>query len=208
MLIVGAKGCAKDLLEILHVNEYERDIYFYDDVSDDVPDLIYGRFPVIRSIDEAALLFTKNPEFSLGVGNPKIRKELLDKMRSIGGKIVTVLSKDAKIGHFNTLIGDGVIVSGGVHITNDVSIGTGTLINLNCTISHDVTISEFCELRPGAHITGHVKMGSFCNIGAGAVILPRIILGDNVTVGAGAVVTRNVEDNVTVVGVPAKVLMK
>jgi maltose O-acetyltransferase len=38
--------------------------------------------------------------------------------------------------------------------------------------------------------------------------LPRIILGDNVIVGAGAVVTKIVNDNVTVVGVPAKLLMK
>ncbi len=86
----------------------------------------------------------------------------MDKMKSIGGEIVTVLSKDSKIGHFNTIIGDGVIVSGGVHITNDVNIGTGTLINLNCTISHDVKIGEFCELSPGAHITGHVKIGLYC----------------------------------------------
>jgi sugar O-acyltransferase (sialic acid O-acetyltransferase NeuD family) len=208
MLIIGAKGCAKDLLQIIHVNGYDEDVRFYDDISDDVPDLIYNRFPVIRSMTEAARLFLKDPSYCLGVGNPKSRKELYDKMNAAGGKIRTVISKDARVGHFDTVIGEGVIVSAGVQITNNVSIGDGTLINLNCTISHDVTIGAFCELRPGVHITGHVKTGSFCNIGTGAVILPGVVLGDYVTVGAGAVVTKNVGNAVTVIGVPAKPFRK
>ena len=44
------------------------------------------------------------------------------------------------------------------------------------------------------------------NIGARAVILPGLIIGSGATVGAGAVVTKNVSENVTVVGNPARPL--
>jgi hypothetical protein len=68
-----------------------------DDFSIDNPEFIYERFPLISSLDEAAFLFTKNTKFSIGVGNPKIRKELMDKMRSIGGEIVTSYLKILKL---------------------------------------------------------------------------------------------------------------
>ena len=43
-------------------------------------------------------------------------------------------------------------------------------------------------------------------VGCGAKILGPIKIGNNVKVGANAVVTKNVEDNMTVVGIPGKVL--
>ena len=43
-----------------------------------------------------------------------------------------------------------------------------------------------------------------CWIGAGAIILPGVKIGKMAIVGAGAVVTKDVPDNTTVVGIPAK----
>ena len=51
-------------------------------------------------------------------------------------------------------------------------------------------------------------MDEMCLIGTGAVILPGVQLGKNVTVGAGAVVNKNVAANITVIGIPAKPLLK
>ncbi len=45
-------------------------------------------------------------------------------------------------------------------------------------------------------------------IGAGAKIIGGIVIGDNVKVGANAVVVKNVPENVTVVGIPAKIVTK
>lgn len=40
----------------------------------------------------------------------------------------------------------------------------------------------------------------------GAIILDGITIGKNVIVGAGAVVTKDVPDNVLVVGLPARII--
>lgn len=53
-----------------------------------------------------------------------------------------------------------------------------------------------------------VQIGKRCWIGANAVILPGVELGDEVIVGAGAVVTRSVPSGVTVVGNPARPILK
>lgn len=49
-------------------------------------------------------------------------------------------------------------------------------------------------------------IGDDCYIGTGATILGPINIGNNVTIAAGAVVTKDVPDNCTVAGVPAKIV--
>lgn len=52
----------------------------------------------------------------------------------------------------------------------------------------------------------HVKKGA--SIGGGAVILPGVTIGRNALIGAGSVVTRDVPDNVTIAGCPARILKR
>ena len=57
MLIVGAKGFAKEVLEVLHQLKQLDNLVFYDDVNDDVPAFLYGQFPVLKSKEAAAHYF-------------------------------------------------------------------------------------------------------------------------------------------------------
>ena len=41
MLIVGAKGFAKEVLEVLYQNEYKKEIVFYDDVNSNINGKLY-----------------------------------------------------------------------------------------------------------------------------------------------------------------------
>jgi sugar O-acyltransferase (sialic acid O-acetyltransferase NeuD family) len=203
MLIVGAKGFAKDILEILHQNNETSDIYFFDDVSEDIPGKLYGKFEVIRSLQMAKEIFLSDNRFCLGVGNPVIRFQLAKKFTRLSGLFTSVISPNAHIGHYGSTIDNGCNVMTGVVITNDVKIGRGALINLNCTVGHDSVIEEFVELSPGVHISGNCTIGRFSNIGTNAAILPGIKTGENVIVGAGAVVTKNIPANSLVIGIPA-----
>lgn len=49
-----------------------------------------------------------------------------------------------------------------------------------------------------------VKIGDNVYVGMGAYIMPGVTIGNNVIVAAGAIVTRDVEDNTVVGGIPAK----
>lgn len=204
MLVIGAKGFAKEVLEILiQLGEVEN-IAFYDDVSLDTPKLLYEKFPILKNRGEAEHHFkTVDSRFTLGIGNPVLRKRFFDLFQTLGGEIVSLISTKASIGHFNTNIKEGCNVMTGTVITNDVSISKGCLINLNCTIGHDSIIGEFVEMSPGVHVSGNCIIGSFSNIGTNATILPKISIGKNVVVAAGAVVTKNIPDNCMVAGIPA-----
>ncbi len=49
MIIVGAKGFAKELLEILYRDYRYKDIFFYDDVNKEQPDLLFNKFKIISA---------------------------------------------------------------------------------------------------------------------------------------------------------------
>ena len=51
-------------------------------------------------------------------------------------------------------------------------------------------------------------IGNNVVIGAGAVIIGGITIGDNVMIGANSVVLESIPSNVTVVGIPAKIVKK
>lgn len=207
MLIVGAKGFAKEILQHFHNKNQLNDLVFYDDVSNDLPNLLFNKFKVLRNIEEAKAYFeTISNKYVLGVGSPKVRFLLKNRMDSVGGEIERVIVDSVEVGSYGVKIGRGVNIMSGAIITNDVTIGDCTLIYLNCTIAHDSIIGNYCELSPGVHISGHVKIGDFTSIGTGAVVLPRVKIGKNCIIGAGSVVTKDIPDNCVAVGVPAKVI--
>lgn len=53
-----------------------------------------------------------------------------------------------------------------------------------------------------------IKIGHNCWLGAGAIVVPGVTIGNNVVVGAGSVVTKDVPDDVVVVGNPARVVRR
>ncbi|KAJ2082220.1 hypothetical protein H4R24_001741 [Coemansia sp. RSA 988] len=57
----------------------------------------------------------------------------------------------------------------------------------------------------GMEFARPIKIGNNVWVGGGAIIMPGVTIGDGVTIGAGAVVTKDVPDNVVVVGNPARI---
>ena len=207
MLIVGAKGFAKEVLEVVHQLNQSENLVFYDDVNDNISGILYDRFSVLKTVEEASNYFkTIDNRFSLGIGNPTLRKKLHDKFTFLGGVFTSTISPLARIGSFGNEIGAGSNVMTGTIITSDIMIKKGCLINLNCTIGHDSILGEFVELSPGVSISGNCSIGDYSVLGTNATVLPKISIGTNVIIGAGAVVAKDLPDNCLAVGVPAKII--
>jgi sugar O-acyltransferase (sialic acid O-acetyltransferase NeuD family) len=207
MIIIGAKGYAKELLELFRDRGETKDLAFFDDVSTDINGLLFGEFLLLKNKNQVSQFFQKGDRrFTLGVGNPHARYKLAKMFLEISGEMFVLISEKAAVGHFENHIAIGTNIMQGSVITNGITISEGVLVNLNCTIGHDSYIGKYCELSPGVHISGHVSVGDFTSIGTGAVVLPGVSIGRNCIIGAGAVVNKNISDNSVAVGIPAKIV--
>ena len=207
MIIVGAKGFAKEVLETVQQSGTPKNIVFYDDINENAPGELFGKFQVLKSMDAAQKHFeTIDNTFTIGIGNPVLRRKIYDKFTAIGGICISTLSKSASLGSYEVNIGAGTNILEGAILSNSTTIGKCCIIYYNVIITHDCTIGDYVEISPAAIVLGRCTIGSYTQIGANATILPDVIIGKNVTIGAGAVVTKNVPDNSVVVGVPAKII--
>ncbi len=106
------------------------------------------------------------------------------------------------------LIGDNVEIGAHDNISRgsggDTIIEDSVKIDAKVHIGHDVFLGKNTEITAGAIIGGFVHTGEKAYIGINAVIRNRKSIGRNAFIGMGAVVTKSVDDNVTVVGNPAK----
>lgn len=207
MIIVGAKGFAKEVLEIVCQNNNIENIAMFDDISDNMPDFLYEKFTILKNESQVKDYFLKyGNDFTIGIGNPILRIKMYDKFIKLGGVFTSTISNNAYVGKFGNIISDGCNIMLNTTITSDVKIGKGVIINQLSSIGHDVVIADFVEICPNVSISGNCTIGKETFIGTNATILPKVIIGSNVIIGAGAVVSKDLPDNCVAVGVPAKII--
>lgn len=200
MIIIGAKGHAKEIYDICHENGDVID-YFFDDVSVDNPSTLFGK-PILKIWADLTLQIAEKKAVVLGLGSPRNRQKLYEKCQSEGGILNNCIAKSAVISSSATLQ-DGLNIMHFAFVGAEAKIGKGVLINARASVHHDCTIGDFVEIAPSAEVLGNCTLNDNCYIGANATILPKITIGKNTIVAAGAVVTEDVPDNCLVAGVPA-----
>jgi serine O-acetyltransferase len=65
-------------------------------------------------------------------------------------------------------------------------------------------LSQFTTI--GSNHDNAANIGDNVYIGPSVCIVENVTIGNNVTIGAGAVVTKDIPENATVAGVPARIL--
>jgi sugar O-acyltransferase (sialic acid O-acetyltransferase NeuD family) len=147
--------------------------------------------------------------FCVTIGNPhgRVRLRFHEQLTREGLKPITIAHPTAWMAA-NAVIGVGSQILAGAIIAPEARIGRYCIINTRATVDHECVLEDGAEIAPGATLCGLVHAGVNAWIGAGATVIPRIRIGPDAIVGAGAVVIRDVPAGVTVVGVPAKTMIR
>lgn len=206
VLVVGAGGHAQVITDaMLRAQEdglQQEPVGFLDDNPALLGDIILG-LRVLGSIDELHGL--AHDGVIIAIGANATRASLFDRLLKNGEQIVNVIHPMATLA-VGVKLGRGVQACAGAIVNTGTRIGDNTIINTGATIDHHTDIAAHCHIAPGVHLGGGVQVGEGAFLGIGAVVIPGCRVGRWATVGAGAVVTRDIPDDVTAVGVPAKVI--
>ncbi len=125
-------------------------------------------------------------------------------LKNKGGALNKILMKTCVIRHrFWSVVC-------GAEIDLNCQIGGGLLLPHphGIVIHPDSTIGPNCLIFQQVTLAGKVDLGYHVDLGAGAKVLGPLAIGDNVQVGANAVVTKPVESDLTVAGIPAKIISR
>jgi len=105
--------------------------------------------------------------------------------------------------HPKANIGKNLFIDHGMGVV----IGETSDIGENVTIYHMVTlggIAPSIDSNSQREVKRHPTLKDNVVVGSGAQILGPVIIGENARIGANAVVTKDVEANAIMVGIPAK----
>ena len=206
IVIIGAGGFGREvawLIEDINKEKSKWNLLGFIDDNIKKGEVING-YEVIGGCD--FLEKKKDIYYTCAIGASKMRKSIVKKVNKMYNvKAASLVHPSVIIAH-NSSVGEGDIICAGNIVTVNVSIGDFNIINLNCTIGHDVISKDFVTLYPSVNVSGGCIINECVEIGTGAKIIQKKMIGKNSIVGAGAVIIKDIKENVTVVGVPGKII--
>lgn len=206
LAIFGASGQGKEVREIADyqnaiTRRWDRIIF----IDDNKPE---GEFMGLEMIQlNTALEKYNDIEFVIAVGEPKTKRKIYERLLSLNAELGSVISPDSQISPYCKL-GKGLVIKRGAIISADAVIGDNTTIQSYACIGHDAKIGKHCQISTHVDIGGQTVVGDCVFVGLNAPVRELLTIGENAIISAGAVVLKNVDENVTVMGNPARVISR
>lgn len=200
VIILGAGGHAQVVADIFLLEEKYTIVGFLDD-DQALHNQTIMDIPVLGSMDQLGDF--QHEHIFIAIGDNKIRAALFSKLAQAGESIINAIHPRSIISP-SVQIGTGVLICAGVIINPGTVIEDNAILNTGCIVDHHNIIQKHVHLAPGCKLGGDVSVGTGSLVGIGATVMPQLEIGKWSEVGAGAVVTKNIKDDITVIGVPAR----
>lgn len=156
--------------------------------------------------------FATSHHINVAIANSQVRKQIVQRCAVDGVSFFEVRSANV-VQLDDVTLGEGAVLSPFVTLTSNITIGKHFHANIYSYVGHDCVIGDFVTFAPGVMCNGNVCIEDHAYVGTGAVIKQGtpgapLVIGRGAVIGMGAVVTKNVPPGVTVVGNPARPLIK
>ena len=197
VVIIGASGHGKVIADII-VNSDDKVLGFLDDADDVQGKKIIG-FPVLGKIADYDNY--RDCEFVIAIGNPYVREKISNELPV---KWYTAIHPTAVISSLDVEIGEGTVIMANAVVNPSARIGKHCIINTGAIVEHDNILEDYVHLSPNVTLAGIVKVGKSTHIGAGSCTKQVINIASDCIIGAGSVIVKDITENGTYVGVPAR----
>ena len=206
IVIIGAGGLGREAAWLIEdINEYKKEWNILGFVDDNVEKgKVLNGYKVLGNC--SFLNSKKDIYYICAIANTKIRERIVNKIKNNTSIKAAKLIHPSVVISKESSIGIGSIICAGVIISVNSKVGEFNIIDWNSTIGHDDLLKDFVTLYPAVNISGGCIINKCVEVGTGTKIIQKKIVGKNSIIGAGSVIIRDVKENVTVVGVPSRVI--
>lgn len=205
LVIIGAGGFGREVCWLVKRINQTKQFWQVEGFIDDTIERgeLINRVPVLGNLEDLQQCSEKMGVVC-AVGSAAIRKKIIVNLKKNQTLYFPNLIDPSVCFSEDIKMGEGNIICAGTILTTNITLGNFNILNLNCTIGHDVIIEDFVTVYPGVNISGKVVIGNESELGTGAKIIQGKKIINKVVVGAGAVITKDITEQGTYVGVPAK----
>lgn len=208
IVILGAGDFGKEILWLIDDINKTRPTYhvmgFLDDDTNKIGQVING-CPCLGTINSLKELSTEqNVCAVIANQDGNIRKRFVEQFPDFSDW-ETLIHPSVNVSD-TSVVGKGCVICAGSNISVNTTIGNQCLLNISVTLGHDCTVGNYVSIMSGSCICGHVMIKDGAYLATNCTLVPKMKVGEQAKVGAGSVVLRNVKDQTTVMGVPARVL--
>ncbi len=150
--------------------------------------------------------------FNAAIAGYEARRKVVELMTQKGARPFQINAQN-RVELDHNIIGEGAIFCPYTTLTSNSKIGKYFHANLYSYIGHDCQIGDYVTFAPNVHCNGNVVIEDEVYVGTGVMIKQGkkgspLLIGRGAILGMGAVVTKNVEPYETVIGNPAKPLVR
>lgn len=211
LVILGTGGNALDILDVVDALNDRTPTWQVVGYLDDAkqPGTKVLDIPVLGPLANAAKL-DPDTRFVNAIGSDKSFRRRPDYVAACGveeSRFATLVHPAASVSK-RALVGVGACVNAGVVLAGGVTVGKHVWLGSGCIVGHDTAIDDFAMIAPRAVLSGFVHVGRAAYIGGGACVRQRSQIGERSLIGLGGVVIGDVVPNATMVGNPARVLVR
>jgi sugar O-acyltransferase (sialic acid O-acetyltransferase NeuD family) len=210
--IFGASGFGREVMPLVrqqwHANQQNYELVFVDDKPcapflNGYPVMTYAQW-LAKPADGRFI--------NVAIADGVVRQKLVDRCHADGVQFFEVRASNV-VQLDDVSLGIGAVLCPFVMLTSNISIGKHFHANIYSYVAHDCVIGDYVTFAPGVKCNGNVVIEDHAYIGTGAIIKQGkldepLVIGRGAVVGMGAVVTKSVPAGTTVVGNPARALMK
>lgn len=207
--IYGASGFGREVWDLIsQISSNDCEVVFIDD-SPERAAIFPSRILTWESFLAAPIA---DKSVTIAIADGKIRKAVSDKVRAANIRCTHLAAQNAVVSTQATW-GQGAILSAFTTITSNAVIGDHFHCNIYSYVAHDCRIGNYVTFGPSVHCNGNTIIHDFAYIGTGAILrqgTPQkpLLIGEGAVIGMGAIVTKDVPAHTTVVGNPAKPLVR
>jgi len=202
VVIIGSGGHAKVVIELIRA-EGRYQVKGCTGLGES--GFVLGDVPILGTDSVLpAMLANGAKKAFVAIGDNHLRLRLLAQVLEMGFELINAVSPNAVVSPSATL-GRGIAIMAGAIINASAEIGDGAIINTNAGVDHDCRIGRGAHIGPGSTLAGNVEIGCESFLGARTCVIPGVRIGSRAIVGAGSVVVRDIPDDVTAMGVPARI---